>query len=215
MRRALVAAVLGSLILVVGPAPAFAHADMDTSTPANGAIVAKAPRTITLAFSEPVEVDTVQVLDAQARPVASSAKASGASVIVTPAAPLPTGPITTQWKVRSDDGHVVTGAVSFIVGSAPSTGRPVSITTTPSVRTVLSGQRAGRLTVALTTAATSGEVAWSTPALAGPITWTARGNGRAATAAGVLPFAGIWTMQATLVGKAGSVIVTTGTVNLG
>jgi methionine-rich copper-binding protein CopC len=215
MRRALVAAVLGSLILVVSPAPAFAHADMNTSTPANGAVVAKAPRTITLNFSEPVDVDAVQVLDAQARPLASTTKASGATVVVTPTAALAAGAVTTQWKVRSDDGHVITGAVSFIIGARPATGKPVAIATTPNVPTVLSGARAGQLTVALTTAMASGEVAWTTPSLTGPITWVATGTGRKAMATGVLPFPGKWTMQATLVGKAGSVVVTTGTVTLG
>ncbi|MDD2857503.1 MAG: copper resistance protein CopC [Candidatus Nanopelagicales bacterium] len=215
MRKALVAAVLGSLIILVSPTPASAHADMDTSSPANGAVLAKAPKTITLSFSEPVDVDTVQVLDGQARPLTSATKVNGASIIVTPAAALPAGAITTQWKVKSDDGHVVTGAVSFIVGSRPVTGRPVTVTTTPHVPTVLSGARAGQLSVGFTTAMTSGEVAWSTQSLTGPITWVAVGNGRKATATGVLPFPGTWTMQATLVGKAGQVVVTTGTVTLG
>ena len=215
MRKVLVAGLLGSLLVLVSATSASAHADMESSVPANGAVVSKAPATVKLAFSEPVTLNSAQLLDGQANPLASSAKVSGASVIITPAESLPAGAITTQWNVTSDDGHVVTGAVSFIVGASPPTGKPVALAMIPKVPTTLSGTKPGHLTIAFATTMSSGSVSWSNPALAGPITWNASGNGRKLTAQGILPFAGPWTMQGTLVGRNGSVIVTNGKVNLG
>ena len=214
MRKVIATAVLGSLIVLASATSASAHADMDASNPANGAVIAKAPTTIKLTFSEPVALNTVQLLDAQAKPVPSNAKVSGASVIVTPTTALPQGAVSTQWNVTSDDGHVVTGAVSFIIGRSPATGKPVAVATLPKVPTTLSGSKPGQLSISFTTRMSSGSVVWSNPSLAGPITWNATGNGHKVTAEGVLPFPGQWTMQSTLVGKNGSVLVTNGKVNL-
>ncbi|MDP2014864.1 MAG: hypothetical protein Q8L05_11625, partial [Actinomycetota bacterium] len=112
-------------------------------------------------------------------------------------------------------GHTITGALAFIVGEPTPAGMPKSISTTPKITTVLNGSRSGPLNVVFSTSATSGEVEWSNPAFDGPFTWPISGNGKQAKASGILPTTGKWTMRATLIGKAGSVIVTNGAVSLG
>ena len=54
MRLALVAAVLGSLALLVNPTPAFAHADVQVSSPRNGAELSVAPKKVVITFTEAV-----------------------------------------------------------------------------------------------------------------------------------------------------------------
>jgi copper transport protein len=215
MRKALVAAVLGSLVILVNPTPASAHADLKSSTPRNGAVIATAPKTVSLVFSEPVQIEGIDLLNANAEPVASSYKMTGATVTLTPKVALPKGASSVQWKALSDDGHEVTGAIAFIVGRPESVGKAMTMVTSPKVITVLSGSRSGPLTVAFTTTATSGEVKWTNAAYEGPFIWQVAGNGTLAKASGILPTAGKWMMQATMVGKSGLVIQTDGAVTLG
>src|SRR6478672_10376591 len=54
-----------ALVLLVGLAPnASAHAQLESTTPAAGAILNTAPDAIELSFSEHVTVDSVKVIDA-------------------------------------------------------------------------------------------------------------------------------------------------------
>ncbi len=214
MRKALITVVLGALTVALSPTPASAHADLKASTPRNGAVIATAPATVSLVFSEPVEVESVAVLNAKVQPLASSYTTQGAIVTITPRAPLADGASSVQWKARSDDGHEVTGAIAFIVGKPAPVGKPTTIITVPKIPTVLSGSTSGPLTVAFTSKASSGEVQWSNPAYAGPFTWRVTGNGKLAKGTGILPSPGKWTMQANLVGKGGLVVLTEGTVTL-
>ena len=56
-RRALAALLAGLVLAVFGPATAaFAHAELESSDPAAGAVLTTSPDHITLTFSEPVEI---------------------------------------------------------------------------------------------------------------------------------------------------------------
>lgn len=215
MRKALAAAVLGSLVILASPTPASAHAELESSSPRNGAVTSKAPTMIALSFSEPAEITDLAILDSRGQVTPSRFSAQGARVTVTPAAPLAPGPHVVQWKAVSDDGHAVSGAIAFIVGKPTPRGRAQALVTSPKVATVLSGSRVGQLSVRFTSPVTSGQVEWSNPAYAGPFTWRVTGDGRTAQATGILPSAGTWTMRATLVGKGGTVIVTNGAAHVG
>lgn len=212
MRRALGAALLGSLIIMVNPAVAHAHADVTSSSPRNGAQVASAPKVITVTFGEPVTLDDQKpaIVNNAGAVVPSSATMSGTRLTVTPSRSLARGSYAVTWHVVSDDGHPVSGAISFTVGKPGPRGPRIALSTTPAVPTVLSGSRSGPLTVTFAHPATSGEVEWTNPHLLEPITWHVVGAGRTSSASGVLPVAGTWTMTATLEGKDYSIVVLKG-----
>ena len=214
MRKALAAAVLGSLVLLVNPASASAHADLKLSAPMNGSVVAAAPKVVTLTFSEPVELQEAQLLGSTSQAIPSSSKISGATLTITPNKPLTPGSNVAQWKVKSDDGHVISGAIAFFIGKASKQSPATSLKTMPNIATSLNGNHTGQLTLTIAAKSTSGEIEWTHPAMNGPITWRASGSGKKVTAIGVLPFTGTWTMNATLVSKGGNVLVTNGTVTL-
>ena len=214
MRKAIMAAVLGSLIMLVSPAPAHAHADLVRSSPSNGSSVATAPSSIRITFNEPVTIDAAAILDSSGASIPSGAQVSGATMTLTPASPLRQGITTATFSVTSDDGHHVEGALSFVIGRPPAPGSAQVLTTLPSVRTTLSGSHPSRLTASFGRRAASGEVVWTSPSLEGSLTWPVRPRGKASIATGVLPFAGTWTMRATLAGPSGAIVVTTGTATL-
>ena len=216
MRRALVAALLGSLILVVSPAVASAHAELESSTPRNGAQLTKAPSSVEVTFGEPVTLDVPApgIVSSAGTGVAATAQLSGTTITLRPAARLPRGDYAVTWHVISTDGHPVSRAISFSVGAPGPKGTPTAVTTTPGIATTLDGRRSGPLTATFARGASSGEVVWSHPGLSAPITWRVTGGATRATATGVLPLPGPWTMSATLVGRDMSVIVIRGTVRI-
>lgn len=130
-----VAAALVALALVVlGAAPASAHAELIDSDPAEGAVVETAPETVTLTFNEPVRLTSqeIAVYDASGDEVASASGANGTEVTVDlmGAADLAEGTYVVSWNVLSGDGHPISGALTFSVG-APST----SVTEAPEPET--------------------------------------------------------------------------------
>ncbi|CAB4887721.1 MAG: hypothetical protein F2793_10560 [Actinobacteria bacterium] len=84
----------------------------------------------------------------------------------------------------------------------------------PRIATTLSGDIAGPLTVTMVSKARSGEVTWTSDALAEPIIWRLTGNGSAAKASGVLPFAGAWTMRAMLITSSSEMVMPSGQVTI-
>ncbi len=140
---ALVTAALVALaIVLVGSAPASAHAELVDTDPAEGAVVEAAPETVTLTFNEPVRLTSqeIAVYDAQGDRVASSAGASGADVRVdlAGAADLPDGTYVVAWNILSGDGHPVSGALTFSVGApSASVAAPPEPETSSAVVTVL------------------------------------------------------------------------------
>jgi methionine-rich copper-binding protein CopC len=214
MCKALVAAVLGSLLLLVSPAPAYAHADLIRSIPSNGSVVAKAPSTIRITFSEAVTLDDSSILDASGTVEPSRGAMNGAVLTLTPASILRPGITTATFTVTSDDGHQIDGAIAFVIGKPSAPGTSQAITTTPTVATRLNGSHPGALTATFASKATSGEVVWTSPGMTESLTWPVHAKGKVAQAIGVLPFAGSWTMRATLISGKGALVITTGTATL-
>lgn len=99
---------------------ASAHANLKSASPEAGAILAAAPRQITLAFSEKVEeaFSSVSVADAQGRKV-STAKArvdaANPSVVNLDLPALAAGAYTVKWAVAGHDGHRRMGEFQFTV----------------------------------------------------------------------------------------------------
>ncbi|MEV5678590.1 copper resistance protein CopC [Streptomyces sp. NPDC052179] len=133
IRRPLAAAsLLATLIsllfglVLAGASPASAHAALTGSDPQDGAVVASAPKEVTLTFSESVAMgdDSIRVLDPSGKRADTGAPRdlnSGGTVRygVKLHAGLPDGTYTVAWQAVSADSHPVSGAFTFSIG-APS-----------------------------------------------------------------------------------------------
>ncbi|WP_405714729.1 copper resistance CopC/CopD family protein [Streptomyces sp. NBC_00046] len=126
---ALLAALVGMVfgLLLGGAGPASAHAALTGSDPQDGAVVATAPKEVTLTFSEQVALgdDSVRILDPDGKRADTGAAPrdlqSGSTVRygVSLHTGLPDGTYTVAWQAVSADSHPVSGAFTFSVG-APS-----------------------------------------------------------------------------------------------
>lgn len=111
------ALVLG--VLLASAAPASAHADLVTSDPSPGAVLSESPPSVDLEFTEPVTVanGAIRVFDADEVRV-DEGVVEVADRIASLALPeLDDGAYVVTWRITSDDGHPVSGAFTFQVGS--------------------------------------------------------------------------------------------------
>lgn len=108
--------VAGVLFAALASAPASAHADLVSMTPADGSTVVDAPTSVTLTFSEDVQAlgTTVAVLDARGNAMqAAQVMVQGAQARIS-LLPLTTaGEYRVNFRVLAADGHVVTGSQHF------------------------------------------------------------------------------------------------------
>jgi copper transport protein len=136
MRRPLAAAALlaalvtmVAVLLLGGAAPASAHAALTGSDPQDGAVVATAPKEVTLTFSEQVAMGdgSIRVLDPGGKRADTGAAPrdlqSGSTVKygVTLHSGLPDGTYTVAWQAVSADSHPVSGAFTFSIGTPSET----------------------------------------------------------------------------------------------
>ena len=123
--------------------PASAHAGLESSDPAAGELLAGAPATIEMSFTEPpdLELSTVTVVEANGGAVETGPVERGSaprSLRVSLPADLADGVYTVSWRVVSTaDSHPTTGVFAFGVGVSagtiePSTDAPASSTPRPS-----------------------------------------------------------------------------------
>nr|WP_211178186.1 copper resistance CopC family protein [Pseudonocardia acidicola] len=121
---------LAGVALLLGAAPAFAHAQLEGSDPPDGASLATAPDKVTVRFSDTMQqgFNALTVIGPDHLAYQQGAvTASGDSVSVGVKPLGPAGRYTIGYRVVSDDGHPVEGSVSFTLttpgagtGSAPS-----------------------------------------------------------------------------------------------
>ncbi|MCS0635134.1 copper resistance protein CopC [Streptomyces sp. LP05-1] len=123
---AVMAAVAALGLLLAAAPPAAAHAALTGSDPKDGAVVATAPATVTLSFSEQVALgdDSIRVLEPSGKRADTGELqdlCSGSQVKygVTLHSGLPDGTYTVAWQAVSADSHPVAGAFTFSIG-APS-----------------------------------------------------------------------------------------------
>lgn len=117
---------LAALSLLVTAPAASAHAVLVSSSPADGAVLARAPDRVTATFDEPVGVsaDSLRVFAPNGDRVDTSGTTHGSrpqeiSVALRPG--LGRGTYTVSWHVVSADSHPVQGAFTFSVGAPSST----------------------------------------------------------------------------------------------
>jgi copper transport protein len=119
--------VLGALL--VGAAPAQAHAELVDTDPHPGAVLEHLPDVVRLTFNEHVRQvpDGVHVYDGQGDELAASASTRDEELLVTITDPVDAGTVVVAWRVVSADGHPIAGSLSFSVVA------PSAETVTPDV----------------------------------------------------------------------------------
>lgn len=127
-RRALVAVLtlLWTVLGLLGAGPAAAHAELVSSTPANGAELRSAPAEVRLAFSEAVRpVRKTFTLTDDAGDAVAIVEPSGTSRTVVTSLPpnLGAGFYVLNFRVISVDNHPIKGSVAFnVTGPAERSG---------------------------------------------------------------------------------------------
>ena len=130
-----VAALAGAVAVLLGGAPAHAHALLTEAVPADGATVEASPTETILTFTETPDpkLSVVRVLEASGEQVEAgrTEPVPGHPTQLRAALrPLPQGTYTVSWRVTSIvDGHTTAGSVAFGVGvpavAAGTEGAPV------------------------------------------------------------------------------------------
>jgi copper transport protein len=127
MRRLVVAAAAVVAVVVGVPVGSVsAHAGLDASTPASGAVLNEGPAELVLDFDEPVETSLggVDLTSSDGTPIeigpAEAAPGDSSRLVVSDVPTLDDGVYVVVWQVTSADGHPARGAFTFQVGTAAS-----------------------------------------------------------------------------------------------
>lgn len=128
------AAAIGlGLLLALAASPAYAHDELASSNPTDGATVATPPSQVVLTFEEaPVALGLQVVVTGPDGSVSSGTpRLAGAEVIQAVQPQAPAGRYTVEWRVTSDDGHPVSGTLAFTAQAAAAGVTPSAAATTP------------------------------------------------------------------------------------
>ena len=128
-RRALIGT-LAALFALLFPSPAAAHAELATITPANGAQLTEPPTEVRMTFTESVNLvdGGTRLVDGVGGPCPHPTRPWPGTPSPGRCPDLPEGAYVITWRVVSSDGHPVSGASSFGIGTPAS---DVSGTGTP------------------------------------------------------------------------------------
>jgi copper transport protein len=120
-RRLLLSAILAVLFGLLLASPAAAHAELSKITPANGAQLSRPPTEIQMTFTESVNLlaNGIRLIDNVGGTVPTPDPTVDGRVVTWPMpVKLSDGTYVVTWRVVSADGHPISGASSFVVGSA-------------------------------------------------------------------------------------------------
>jgi len=127
MRRTARAWLVGLLVTISGavlvlPGRALAHAELLSTNPTAGAVLDESPATITLTFSEPVEINLggIRLFDGSGNEVdvgATKHPDGHDSQVGVDVGELANGSYVVDWRVVSADSHPVQGAFTFQIGA--------------------------------------------------------------------------------------------------
>ena len=111
----------------------FAHAKLQSTTPAADAQLPVAPKALTLSFNEKVRLAVLTLtVDGKDVPVTVDRSAPAAAQVIVALPALAAGKYVVQWSALSvDDGHVSKGTFAFAVGP---TAAAAAVVVSPSVR---------------------------------------------------------------------------------
>lgn len=185
-RRRAACVAIGTLLALASPLTAAAHAELTSSTPADGATVPSPfGGPVVLSFSEALgDASTAELTGQDGTTVASAeVDAPGGSMTITLAATLDPGEYEVQWTTVADDGHVERGTISFTVAPAPATLAPTATAAPTAAPTI------ERTPAPTATAAAAGTTPPPSPELSVPPNPTPSddGTGAASGADAILP----------------------------
>ena len=110
------------VVLVAGAAPALAHSDLTSSDPADGAVLAEAPDSVSFTFNEKLLAQGNAIIltevDTETRLELGSLDVEGDTVRAAWPAASPAGRFRADYRVVSADGHPIDGAIRFTVEAA-------------------------------------------------------------------------------------------------
>jgi hypothetical protein len=120
--RGWIVGLLGVLVVLVGVAPAGAHAELTSSDPQDGESLAAAPALISFTFGEQIlsEGNAVTLTDvaADTRLEVGPVEVEGDTVSVAWPQSSPAGEFRAAYRVVSADGHPIAGTITFTVEQA-------------------------------------------------------------------------------------------------
>ena len=121
LRNSILVSVLIFIPILNSPA-AQAHAALESTVPAKGAIVSKTTSQVSMLFGEDILVikgknpNSISVTDSKGKKVSNGvAVVSGTKISNVLKTPLAAGKYTVKYRVVSADGHVVSGSYTFSV----------------------------------------------------------------------------------------------------
>ncbi|MFA7323437.1 MAG: copper resistance CopC family protein [Candidatus Nanopelagicales bacterium] len=159
---------MGAVLLIT--APAQAHGQLVSSTPTNGAVLDAAPASVAFTFDEPLlpELDTISInTDTGKNLVSARVEPVGDTLTMQWPTDIAPGTYQVAYRIVSEDGHPVTGAITFTFG----TPQPTATTFAEAVDNVQEGPP-------LTTIATIGAIVLLLLSVSLIVVLVRRGNGK-------------------------------------
>jgi copper resistance protein C len=116
---------LCGLALVTFGVTANAHAHLQKSSPVDNSVITTSPSNLALNFSEAARVTALSIQKGDEpkqnlKPLPTTA----AQQISVPLPPLTPGSYEVSWRVVSDEGHVMSGALHFTLAPAHAADQP-------------------------------------------------------------------------------------------
>jgi methionine-rich copper-binding protein CopC len=116
---------LFGLALVMFGVIANAHAHLQKSSPADNSVITTSPPNLVLNFSEASRLTALSIQKgSESQQNLKSLPTTAAQQISVPLPPLTPGTYSVSWRVVSDDGHVMAGALHFTLAPDHATDRP-------------------------------------------------------------------------------------------
>lgn len=118
VKKLLVAAI--ATVAFAASSVAFAHAKLESSSPAANSVVTPAPTQVRIQFNEPLELpfSKIKLIDEKGTVIEASKPAldpANPKALVAPVPTLHSGAYRVQWSTVTRDGHKVKGEFSFRV----------------------------------------------------------------------------------------------------
>ncbi|MFL5964105.1 MAG: copper resistance CopC/CopD family protein [Gaiellaceae bacterium] len=112
--------VLFALAALIAPASAAAHATLIGTTPADGAVLDRAPQAVRVEFDDSIHLapgNAAVSNSSNASVLGGAPRIAGHTLVLPLRTGLADGPYSVRWSIVSDDGHREQGVLAFAVGS--------------------------------------------------------------------------------------------------